>query len=250
MTRLSLNRLSRASVEAIVTRLGGAALPAHTRAAIVAQTDGVPLFVEELTKAVLETGEAAIPASLHGSLMARLDRIPEVKEVAQIAACIGREFDQALVQAWPSSPRRWLAAIDKLAAAELIFRRGTPPNPRFTFKHALVQEAAYEHCCGQGREQHPRAASRQRWSEISPNSSSASRSCLAPSPDRRPAITERAIEYWLKAGRCAARDARPIVEAIGTSDARRSRLARGTARRRPSADGREMRAAAGPGRHR
>ena len=107
VTRLSLNRLSRASVQAIVARLGGESLQAQTRAAIVAQTDGVPLFVEELTKAVLETGEAAIPASLHGSLMARLDRIPEVKEVAQIAACIGREFDQALVQAVAERPRRW-----------------------------------------------------------------------------------------------------------------------------------------------
>ena len=102
------------------------------------------MFVEELTKAVLETGEAAIPASLHGSLMARLDHLPEVKEVAQIAACIGREFDQALVQAVAERPEAVAAAIDKLAAAELIFRRGDKAHPRFTFKHALVQEAACE----------------------------------------------------------------------------------------------------------
>ena len=93
VTRLTLNRLGRAGVEAIVARLGGDRLPTETIDAIIARTDGVPLFVEELTKAVLETGEASIPASLHDSLMARLDRIPEVKEVAQIAACIGREFD-------------------------------------------------------------------------------------------------------------------------------------------------------------
>ena len=92
VTRLTLNRLSRAGVEAIVARLGGDQLPSATVAAIIARTDGVPLFVEELTKAVLETGETSIPASLHDSLMARLDRIPEVKEIAQTAACIGREF--------------------------------------------------------------------------------------------------------------------------------------------------------------
>ncbi|HEY9065383.1 MAG TPA: AAA family ATPase [Burkholderiaceae bacterium] len=144
VTRLSLNRLNRASVQAIVARLGGAGLNPHTLATIVAQTDGVPLFVEELTKAVLETGEAAIPASLHGSLMARLDRVPEVKEVAQIAACIGREFDEALMRAVAEHPDAAVAAIEQLAAAELIFRRGERANPRYTFKHALVQEAAYE----------------------------------------------------------------------------------------------------------
>ena len=99
MTRLTLNRLGRTGVEAIVTRLGGDRLPVETIDAIIARTDGVPLFVEELTKAVLETGETAIPASLHNSLMARLDRIPEVKEFAQIAACIGREFDYLLLAA-------------------------------------------------------------------------------------------------------------------------------------------------------
>lgn len=144
VARLSLNRLSRASVQAIVAQLGGAGLNPQTLATIAAQADGVPLFAEELTKAVLETGEAAIPASLHGSLMARLDRIPEVKEVAQIAACIGREFDRALVQAVAERPEAVGAALDKLAAAELVFRRGDSANPRFIFKHALVQEAAYE----------------------------------------------------------------------------------------------------------
>ncbi len=144
VTRLSLNRLSRANAEAIVARLGGGSLQAHTLATIVAQTDGVPLFVEELTKAVLETGEASIPASLHGSLMARLDRVPEVKEVAQIAACIGREFDLALVQALAERPAEVPAALDKLVAAELVFRKSSEDNPRFVFKHALVQEAARE----------------------------------------------------------------------------------------------------------
>ena len=89
----------------------------------------MPLFVEELTKAVLETGETAIPASLHDSLMARLDRIPEVKEVAQIAACIGREFDYPLLAAVVDRTEPELrSALDQLVAAELIFRRGTPPE--------------------------------------------------------------------------------------------------------------------------
>jgi class 3 adenylate cyclase len=145
VTRLSLNRLGRAGVEAIVARLGGDRLPPATVDAIIARTDGVPLFVEELTKAVLESGVTAIPASLHDSLMARLDRVPEVKEVAQIAACIGREFDHALLAAVADRPTAELsAALDKLGTAELVFRRGTPPDARYTFKHALVRDAAYE----------------------------------------------------------------------------------------------------------
>jgi predicted ATPase len=113
----------------------------------------VPLFVEELTKAVLETGDASVPASLHDSLMTRLDRIPEVKEIAQIAACIGREFDFALMDAVAERPTDDLrAALDKLAAAELVFRRGTPPAATYTFKHALVRDAAYESLLKKRRE--------------------------------------------------------------------------------------------------
>ena len=143
VTRLTLNRLGRASVEAIVAQLSGDHLPGQTVDAIIARTDGVPLFVEELTKAVLETGETAVPASLHDSLMARLDRIPGVKEVAQTAACIGREFDYVLLSAIADQPAPALTlALDKLARSELIFRRGTPPDSRYIFKHALVQDAA------------------------------------------------------------------------------------------------------------
>ena len=145
VTRLTLNRLGRAGVAAIVARLGGDRLPDETIDAIIARTDGVPLFVEELTKAVLETGEASIPASLHDSLMARLDRIPEVKEFAQIAACIGREFDFALLVAVADRPESAVqASLDKLTAAELIFRRGTPPEATYSFKHALVRDTAYQ----------------------------------------------------------------------------------------------------------
>ncbi|MEM7021954.1 MAG: AAA family ATPase [Pseudomonadota bacterium] len=144
VTRLALNRLARAGLEVMVARLGGGRLPVETFEEIIARSDGVPLFVEELTKAVLETGETAIPASLHDSLMARLDRIPKVKEVAQIAACIGREFDDQLLAAVANRTESCLqSALDRLVAAELVFRHSTPPEARYSFKHALVQDAAY-----------------------------------------------------------------------------------------------------------
>ena len=118
VTQLSLARLSRASVDSIVAHLGGRRLQANTLASIAALSDGVPLFVEELTKAVLETGEAVIPVSLRSSLTARLDRLPEVKEVVQIAACIGREFDQALLQAVAEQPQATAEALELLTLGE------------------------------------------------------------------------------------------------------------------------------------
>jgi hypothetical protein len=131
VTRLTLNRLGRGPTEAIAAGLaGGRSLPPELLGEIAARTDGVPLFVEELTKAVLEGGAsgpgvAVVPASLHASLMARLDRVPGVKEAAQVAACIGREFGYPLLAAvWPSSEAELRAALDRLVAAELVFARG------------------------------------------------------------------------------------------------------------------------------
>src|SRR5215210_7162546 len=150
VTRLTLNRLGRSPTEAIVARLTcGASLPRETLGEIAARTDGVPLFVEELTKAVMEAEtvgtRVVVPVSLYASLMARLDRVPEVKEVAQVAACIGREFSYSLLsKVWLSSEAELRAALDRLAAAELIFRRGTPPEANYAFKHALVRDAAHE----------------------------------------------------------------------------------------------------------
>ena len=138
VTRLTLNRLGRGPTEAIVARLaGGGSLPPGVLGEIAARTDGVPLFVEELTKAVLEAGTtgagAAVPASLHASLMARLDRVPGVKEVAQVAACIGREFAYPLLAAVSPVPEPELrAALDRLAAAELVFARGEPPEASYS----------------------------------------------------------------------------------------------------------------------
>ena len=162
VTRLTLNRLGRESTAAIINRLtGGKALPDEVMDQIITRTDGMPLFVEELTKTVLEsgllqdTGDAfvmtgplpplAIPASLHDSLMARLDRLAPIKEVAQTAAVIGREFSHALLSTVsPLAERELQAALGRLTEAELIFRRGVPPEATYVFKHALVRDAAYE----------------------------------------------------------------------------------------------------------
>ncbi|WP_170387957.1 AAA family ATPase [Ruegeria atlantica] len=144
-TRLALNRLGRAGVDAIVERLGGRKLTRETMEAIIERTDGIPLFVEELTKAVVESGQTAIPASLHDSLMARLDRTPKIKEIAQSAACIGREFDLGLlVVATEGQEDELREGLAGLASAELVFRRGVGENERYVFKHALVRDAAYE----------------------------------------------------------------------------------------------------------
>ncbi len=160
VTRLALNRLGREQTVAIVAKFtGGKKLPPELLAEIAAKTDGIPLFVEELTKTVLESGalretdEAyvldqplatlAIPTSLHDSLMARLDRMQPVKEVAQTAACIGREFDYGLMLAVLPPADALDQALERLTAAELIFRRGVPPDARYMFKHALVRDAAY-----------------------------------------------------------------------------------------------------------
>jgi predicted ATPase len=160
VTTLTLNRLTRRQVAAIVEQVtGGVALPGEVAEQILARTDGVPLFVEELTKAVLEAGllkdagdrfelvgplpPLAIPATLHDSLMARLDRLAAVKEVAQIGAVIGRDFPHELLSAVaPLDADTVSQALNSLVDVELVFRRGVPPHATYTFKHALVQEAA------------------------------------------------------------------------------------------------------------
>src|SRR5271169_6156892 len=159
---VALNRLGERDGEALVQTLAGnAALTAEIIAEIVERTDGVPLFVEELTKAVLESaarGERvaavlgtaslaaqAVPATLHASLMARLDRLgPAPKEIAQIGAVLGREFAYELIEPVAQRHERDLqAALDQLSDAGLLFCRGTAPHASYLFKHALVQDAAY-----------------------------------------------------------------------------------------------------------
>ena len=171
VTRLTLGRLARAGVEAIVSRLrGNRELPATVIDAITSRSDGIPLFVEELTKTILETGKTTIPATLHDSLMARLDRFATVKEVAQIGAVIGRAFSHALLAAVIEYDEgRLRNALDQLIASELIFRRGLAPDAIYTFKHALVQDAAYESLLRSKRQElHGRIARRleERFPEI------------------------------------------------------------------------------------
>jgi class 3 adenylate cyclase/predicted ATPase len=160
VTSLTLNRLGAREAAAIIVRLAGnKALPADVLAEIVERTDGIPLFVEEMTKAVLEAeseGAArrtvaavpppalAVPASLHASLMARLDRLGPAREVAQIGSAIGREFSHALLAAVARKPEAELgSALDRLVQAALLSRQGVPPQASYLFKHALVQDAAY-----------------------------------------------------------------------------------------------------------
>jgi serine/threonine protein kinase/predicted ATPase len=149
VTQISLSRLTDGETEALISRLAeGKDLPPGMRRQIVAKTDGVPLFVEELTKAVLETGWTAeqpdIPSTLDGSLMARLDRLGEAKEVAQLASVIGRVFTFDLLAAISRHEEAFLRrGLEELLQAELVHRRGLAPRTRYVFKHALIQDAAY-----------------------------------------------------------------------------------------------------------
>jgi predicted ATPase len=155
VTALTINRLAEREVSAMIDRLvGNKLIPASIRQDIIERTDGIPLFIEEMTKAVLEADSQraaertvaaapspalAVPASLQASLMARLDRLGPAKEVAQIAAAIGREFSHALLAAVVRKPEPELAsALDRLIAAGLLFRQGVPPYATYLFKHALT----------------------------------------------------------------------------------------------------------------
>ena len=160
VTAVTINRLTRPEVEAMIDRMvGNKLLHENIRQDIIERTDGIPLFVEEMTKAVLEAGSEdaaeraigvvpspalAVPASLHAPLMARLDRLGSAKEVAQIGAAIGREFSHALLAAVARKPETAInSALDRLIAAGLLFQQGVPPHASYLFKHALVQDAAY-----------------------------------------------------------------------------------------------------------
>jgi tetratricopeptide (TPR) repeat protein len=219
VTTLSLNRLApRQRAEMIAGVTGGKALPRVIADQIIDRTDGVPLFVEELTKAVVESGmltdsgdrytvagpvaPLAIPASLHASLLARLDRLAPAREVAQIGAALGRQFSHELIGAVVPMPQPQLDhALSQLVGAELIYRRGTPPDAEYTFKHALVQDAAYSTLLRDRRQQlHARIAEilESRFPEIV-----AAQPALLAHHCEEAASTEKAAEYWLAAGRRA-----------------------------------------------
>jgi predicted ATPase len=158
VTATTINRLTRRDVDAMIDRVvGNKLLPANIRHDIIERSDGIPLFVEEVTKAALEAASEsaaqltvaaipppAVPASLHASLMARLDRLGRAKEVAQVGAAIGREFPHTLIASVVRKSEVELgSALDRLIQAGLLFRQGVPPQATYLFKHALVQDAAY-----------------------------------------------------------------------------------------------------------
>ena len=162
VTQVILNRLGHTQIETMITHLtGGKALPAEVVQQVVVKTDGIPLFVEELVKMILESGlvreEAdryvltgplpplAIPSTLHDSLMARLDRLSAARDLAQLGAVLGREFAYELLQAVsPLDEPTLQQGLAQLVDAELVYQRGLPPQSRYIFKHALIQEAAYQ----------------------------------------------------------------------------------------------------------
>src|SRR5262249_51269124 len=151
--------LAQREVGVMIDDLVNNVLPMSVRQSLIERTDGIPLFVEEMTKAVLEAGTQnagdrtmaaisspalTVPTTLHASLMARLDRLGAAKEVAQIGAAIGREFSHALLAAVTRKPEAELrTALDALIAAGLLFRHGVPPHASYLFKHSLIQDAAY-----------------------------------------------------------------------------------------------------------
>ena len=211
ITRLVLNRLGNAAVGAITTSIAGTRrLPQSVLDEIASRADGVPLFVEELTKAVVELAEGrepgdrigaeTIPATLHDLLMARLDRVPGVKRVAQLAACIGREFNHRTLSSIAALPAKDLElALDRLASAELIFRRGTPPDAAYTFKHALVRDAAANSLLlSERRRIHAAIA------DALATSSTPGPSELIAQHAEAAGLSEIAIQQWLRAGQGAA----------------------------------------------
>ena len=220
VTMLALNRLDRHDRTALAAQIaGGKALPDEVVAQIVDRTDGVPLFVEELTKSVLESGllreevdryvldralpPFAIPTSLHDSLMSRLDRLASVRLVAQIGAAIGRAFGYVLLRAVSRLPEDELqAALARLVASELVFQRGAPPDAVYTFKHALVQDAAHGSLL--------RSSRQQLHAQIADALETHSPELMDNQPElfaqhyAEAGLIERSVAFWGKAGRRSA----------------------------------------------
>jgi class 3 adenylate cyclase len=178
MTPITLNRLERREVETMVGHLaGGRPLPGEVVDHIVAKADGVPLYVEELTKAILGSGvleargdayvlngslaQLHIPETLQDSLMARLDRAPRLREVAQLGSVLGREFAYDMISALAGIEEEMLQSrLGQLVVDELLYQRGRPPRSRYLFKHALIQDAAYQSLLKRTRQQHHQQAAR------------------------------------------------------------------------------------------
>lgn len=222
VTLLKLNRLTRAQGTSLITQLiGTKALPEALHEQILSKTDGVPLFLEELTKAVLESellkdagdrfelarsiSDMAIPETLQDSLMARLDKLSQAgaKEVAQIGAVIGREFSYELLSAVAGIPKDKLdESLEQLMRSELIFRRSVNPHAVYTFKHALVRDAAYEGLLKSRRAQ-LHAALANAFEQIFPEIVEAQPEIVAHHLTEA-GVAEKAVRYWLRAGTKAA----------------------------------------------
>ncbi len=216
ITSLTLNRLTRRQTELMVGRTaGGKGLPVEVVQEVVTKTDGVPLFVEELTKLVLESGllrEAhnryeltgplqplAIPATLQDSLMARLDRLATAKEVAQLGATVARTFSYEVLRAVSQLPDAALqSALRRLVEAELLYQRGLPPQATYTFKHALVQDAAYQSLLRRTRQQYHQQIA-QVLAERFPETIETQPEVLAYHLTKA-GLADRAVGYWQRAG--------------------------------------------------
>jgi class 3 adenylate cyclase/predicted ATPase len=228
VSTVTLNRLGKHEGGALAFSIAkGKALPPEVLNHILAHADGVPLFVEELTKTVLESGllndagdryvlrgplsSLAIPSTLHASLLARIDRLAAVKDVVQTAAAIGREFSYSLIAAVAGLPEQDLrAALARLVAAELIFQQGLPPDAKYLFKHALVQDAVYASPVRSRRQQiHAQIA--RALEEQFPDVVASEPEMLAHHLTAA-GLTERGVLYWKQAGQHAS-DRSAFVEA-------------------------------------
>ena len=226
LTPLALNRLTPSQAEAMVEAMRGEQrLPVAVLAQIVAQTDGIPLFVEEVTKAVLEAGRSsdgqtldvasgpvpalAIPATLHEALLARLDRLGSAKGVAQLGATLGREFPYALLQAVsPWDEETVQRGLHQLVAAELLYQRGLPPLATYRFKHTLIQEAAYQSLLKRTRQRHHRQSAQVLEAQFPDTAET--RPALLAYHYTAAGCREHAVGYWHRAGvRALQRSANP-----------------------------------------
>jgi class 3 adenylate cyclase/predicted ATPase len=229
LTQVTLNRLPRRQAAEMTAQVAhGRALPAEVVEQVVAKTDGVPLFVEELTKMVLESGllqeqekryalteplpPLAIPTTLHDSLMARLDRLATVKSLAQLGATLGRELSYELLQAvapWDEVTLR--RGLQQLVAAEFLYQQGLPPQATYLFKHALIQEAAYQALLRSTRQQNHQSIAQVLEGRF-PNICETQPELLAHHYTEA-GILAQAVPYWQQAGtRAVQRSAN--VEAI------------------------------------
>jgi predicted ATPase len=213
---MTLNRLSHSQIERMTEQVaGGKTLPAEVIQQLVEKTDGVPLFVEEMTKSVLESGmleetdghyelvapstSLTIPATLQDSLMARLDRLMTAKVIAQLSATIGRQFSYELLHAVSQVDEETLhKELSRLVEAELVYQRGLPPQATYMFKHALIRDAAYQSLLKSTRQQYHRQIA-EVLEERFPETTETQPELLAYHCTEA-GLTEQAVGYWQKAG--------------------------------------------------